>query len=188
MIIKHDFEIVFRDVGKSNTITNSAILNMLENIAGMHSNQVGYGLNTIDKTGVTWVLLNWKLRVFSRPIYGSKLRVETWARTTVKFYTYRDFRVYDEENNLVAIATSKWTLLNANTMSIERITPELIGLYMPENVPVFEDEPEPNKLAAPQEISQEYTYTVARRDIDINNHMHNLFYLDLAYETLPYEV
>lgn len=186
MIIKQEFEIAFRDVGKSNKITNSALLNMLENIAGMHSNQVGYGLNSIAQTGVTWVLLNWKLRVFSRPIYGEKLDVETWARKAVKFYTYRDFRVYDKSHNLVAIATSKWALLDATTMSITRITPELLDLYTPENLAVFGDEPEPNRLVVNEEhVTNEHHYTVARRDIDINNHMHNLYYLDLAYETLP---
>lgn len=29
------------------------------------------------------------------------------------------------------------------------------------------------------------TYKVQRRDIDVIGHMHNLYYLDLAYETLP---
>lgn len=188
MIMKHKFEISFRDIGKSSKITNSAFLNMLEDIAGMHSNQVGYGLNDISKTGITWVLLNWKLRVFNRPIYGSKLNIETWARKAVKFYTYRDFKVYDENSNLVAIATSKWALLDATTMSIARITPDLLNLYQPENISVFLQEEEPNKLLAPQEVLNQYTYTVARRDIDINNHMHNLYYLDLAYEALPNEI
>ena len=29
------------------------------------------------------------------------------------------------------------------------------------------------------------TYKVQRRDIDVIGHMHNLYYLDLAYEALP---
>ena len=188
MIVKQEFEISFRDVGKSNKITNSALLNMLENIAGMHSNQVGYGLNNIAQTGVTWVLLNWKLRVFSRPTYGETLEIETWARKAVKFYTYRDFRVYDKNHNLVAIATSKWAFLDATTMSIARITPELLALYAPEDIAVFEDEAEPNKLPIPEKEISQYHYQVARRDIDINQHMHNLYYLDLAYETLPNDI
>ena len=31
-------------------------------------------------------------------------------------------------------------------------------------------------------------YTVLRRDIDINNHMHNLNYLDMAYDILPEDI
>ena len=42
-------------------------------------------------------------------------------------------------------------------------------------------------LHEPESSSNIYNYTVSRRDIDINHHMHNLCYLDLAYETLPKE-
>ena len=31
-------------------------------------------------------------------------------------------------------------------------------------------------------------YKVMRRDIDINKHVHNLYYLDFAYEALPENV
>ena len=31
-------------------------------------------------------------------------------------------------------------------------------------------------------------YKVIKRDIDINNHVHNLYYLDFAYEALPEDV
>lgn len=189
MIIKHDFEIGFKDVGKSNSLTNTAIIGILEDIAGMHSNLVGYGMNDIANTGLTWILLNWKLRVFSRPHYGETIHVETWSRKSVKLYCYRDFRIYDNNNNLVAIATSRWLLLDAKTMSIKKITPEILSKYNSEDIPVFENEPEVDKIPIPAvESSNTFLYTVARRDIDINNHLHNLYYIDLAYETLPENV
>ena len=31
-------------------------------------------------------------------------------------------------------------------------------------------------------------YYIQRRDIDINEHMHNLNYLDMAYEILPEDI
>ena len=37
---EHKFEIGFRDVGKSNKITNKGLLGYLEDTAGMHSNIV----------------------------------------------------------------------------------------------------------------------------------------------------
>lgn len=186
MIIKHNFEIGFSDVSNSNTLTNTAIIRILEDIAGMHSNLVGYGMNNIKETGLTWVLLNWKLRVFSRPHYGETIHVETWSRKSVRIYCYRDFKIYDNAGNVVAIATSKWVLLDANTMSIKKISPEILSKYESEDIPVFENEPETDKIICPEvEPSNIFLYTIARRDIDINKHLHNLYYLDLAYETLP---
>ena len=45
-----------------------------------------------------------------------------------------------------------------------------------------------DKLKAPEEFSNEIEYKVSRRDIDLNGHMHNLYYLDIAYEALPERV
>lgn len=189
MIIKHDFEIGFSDVGKSNKLTNTAIISMLEDIAGMHSNIAKLGLNDIKNTGLTWILLNWKVHVFCRPNYGETVHVETWSRKCVRIYCYRDFKIYDDSGNLVAIATSKWLLLDAHTMAIKKISPEVLAKYNSEDIAVFEDEPEPDKILCPNvQPSNVFSYTVARRDIDINGHMHNLYYLDLAYEALPEDV
>lgn len=187
-ILEHKFEIGFRDVGESNKLTNKALLGFLEDIAGMHSNQVGYGLNNIEVTGLTWVLLNWKVQVFARPIYGETVLVKTWARDTAKFYTYRDFEVYDKDNNKIAIATTKWVLMDAKTMSLIKITDEIIAPYNIETKKVFGEEPEPNKLLIPEEFSSTFDYVVQRKDIDINRHVHNVTYLDIAYEVLPDEV
>ncbi len=187
-VIEHKFEIGFRDVGKSNTLTNKALLGFLEDVAGMHSNIAGYGLNNIEETGLTWVLLNWKVKVFKRPIYGESILVKTWARDTAKFYTYRDFEVFDNNNEKIAIATSKWALLNAKNMSLSKISDNVIAPYKIEAKKVFGDEPEPNKLIQPDEFILEQDYVVQRKDIDINRHVHNVTYLDIAYEILPEDV
>ena len=185
---EHKFEIGFRDVGKSNELTNKGLIGYLEDTAGMHSNLVGFGLNNIEKTGLTWVLLNWKIRVFKRPLYGETILVKTWARNTIKFYTFRDFEVYNKNNELVAIATTKWVLMDAKTMSLTKISDDLIAKYDPEITSVFANEPEIIKLEAPINYSNTLYYTIQRKDIDINGHVHNTYYLDFAYELLPKEV
>lgn len=187
-IFEHKFEIGFRDVGKSNKLTNKGLIGYLEDVAGMHSNEVGFGLNNIEQTGLTWVLLNWKIRIFKRPIYGETILIKTWARNSVKFYTFRDFEVYNKNNELIAIATTKWVLMNANTMSLTKISENLINKYQPETKSVFEGEPEINKLDIPNNYSNVMEYTIQRKDIDINGHVHNTYYLDFAYEILPNEI
>ena len=45
-----------------------------------------------------------------------------------------------------------------------------------------------DKLKEPSSYLQEFNYQILRSNIDVNQHMHNLYYLDLAYETLPESV
>lgn len=44
------------------------------------------------------------------------------------------------------------------------------------------------KIHVPEEYQFETEYIVGKSDIDVNNHMHNLNYLDLANEALPEEI
>ena len=118
MIYKKQFEIGLKDIGKNNEITNTALLERLENIAAYHSDSAGYGVNTVEQTKVTWVLLEWKLQVIKRPKYGQNLNVCTWGRCMKKAFTYRDFEIRDKENNLCVIGTSKWVLVDINTNRI----------------------------------------------------------------------
>ena len=189
MIFEQDFKPGIKDIGKNNLIKNRAILEMLENIGAYHSDLAGYGANDVPQTKLVWILLGWKLNVIKRPQYGQTIHVKTWGRDMLKAITYRDFEVYDEQNNLCAIATSKWVLVNSENRRLTKITEEITHKYQLEDKSVFDDrELEKIKLPPDGEYTNYIDYKVARRDIDINGHMHNLYYLDIAYEALPEEV
>ena len=187
MIYTEKFKIPLKDIGKDNKIKNRAVLEILENIACYHSDLVGYGVNNIKETKVTWILLDWKLKVINRPTYGQVLTVNTWGKGMNKFFTYRDYEIYDNNNNLCAIATSKWALIDTEKGKMSRLTENIINAYKPEKKTVFE-ESSLDKVKIPEEFSNTIKYEVIRKDIDINKHMHNLYYLDLAYEALPDEI
>ena len=174
-------------MNQNRLLTLRGIILLLEDLACRHSDMVGFGINDTLKTNLSWVLLNWKVKILKEANYGSTVTVKTWSRDTNKLYTYRDFEIYDENNNLICIASSKWVLLSTKTGHITQITDEIRNAYNPENKTVFE-EPEISKLIEPSNANETFSFRVNRRDIDINGHMHNLYYLDLAYEALPDEV
>ncbi len=186
MIFKENFKIGLKDIGKNNKLKNKAILECLEDIGGYHSDIAGYGVNQIEKTQLSWIILEWKLQVKKRPTYGDKLEIHTWARGINKFFTFRDYKIYNKNGELCVIATSKWVLINIANGKLERITDEVMTKYQPEEKQVFSEELD--KVNIPTEFNSKLEYIVTRKDIDLNKHMHNLYYLDLAYETLPEDV
>lgn len=187
MIYKEQFKIGLKDVCCKNQISNIALLEYLEDIAAYHSDSIGYGINSEKETNLNWLLLDWKLEVLKRPIYGQELNISTWSRKIEKFYAYRDFEVYDEKNNLCAIATSKWLLVDTKAEKISKVDSIMAGKYQSEtSKAVFENE-KLEKLKLPEEYYSEFVYKTQRRDIDLIGHMHNLYYLSLAYEALPNE-
>ncbi len=188
MIYQEKFKIGLKDIGKENEVSNKAILEYLEDIASYHSDHVGYGIANSDKTYLTWLLLDWKVKVLKRPKYGQILEIHTWSRSIVKCYAYRDFEVYDDAGNLCVIATSKWLLVNNKTKKITKIEPEIADKYESEIQKCVFEEKEIEKIKLPNQYKSSIKYRTKRKDIDVIGHMHNLYYLDLAYEALPEEV
>jgi len=188
MILENEYTVKLSEIGKGNKVTNKAILSYLEDIGGIHSNQAGYGIFEIEKTHLSWILLGWRLQVIRRPRYAETIRIKTWSKGVVKLYTYREFEIYDEQGNLIVKASSKWVLLDIEKGRIVRIEPSLIAKYAPEvDKEVFTKE-EFDKIKEPDEFQFEKLYSVRRADIDVNNHMHNLDYIELANEALPEDV
>ena len=187
MKFEQNYVVGIKNIGISNKMTNYAFLSLLEEIACSHSATIGYGVNDVETKKRAWILMDWKLQVIERPIYGEKLTIKTWARPIEKhiYYTYRDFQVFKEEK-LVAIASSKWVLMDTNIGKITKITDDMFKLYNSENENVFEEK-DISKIKEPENSEFKLIYQVKRSDIDINKHMHNLNYLKLAYEILPEE-
>ena len=187
MIYQEQFKIGLKDVGKNDEITNKGLLECLENIAAYHSDSVGYGINTVAQTHLTWILLDWKVKVIKRPKYGQMMDIHTWSRHIVKCYAYRDFEVYNDKGELCVIASSKWLLIDNQKRKIAKVEEAMAEKYHSEPKSVF-GELEIEKMQLPQKFENTISYQAKRRDIDMIGHMHNLYYLDLAYEALPEEV
>lgn len=185
-ICKTDFTIDYEYVDKYNKLTYKGFLRYLLEAGSKHSDIAGYGLKDISKTGLVWLVMGWKLKIFDRPSFDSIIHVETWYTESEKVCSYRDYKMYNDKNELIAIATSKWLLFNQNTNTIARITKDIISAYNPNDEHVF-DEIIPKLYEPKGEAITTYNYSIMRRDIDTNNHVHNTNYLDIAIECLPEE-
>lgn len=189
MQLEQAFFVGIQDVGVNNEITNKAILEALTNTAIMHGNIINQGINNIETTHITWVVLNWKLEVYKRPKVCETILVKTWAQEYGKIQANRDYEVLDEKGNIIAKATSKWVAINTETERIEKLTEKIMNPYRGEtnhnNFPNYEFEKiDENEL----QIISETKFKVCKSMIDCNNHVHNTSYLDIAIEALPSEL
>ena len=123
------------------------------------------------------------MKVIKRPKYNDDIKAETWSRKVERLYAYRDFQLKDKEGNVIAIGTSRWIFVDTDRRRPIRLTPDVTDLYESEtDKSVFSEEMEDIKC---EDYLFEKDYYIQRRDIDIYEHMHNLSYLDMAYEILP---
>lgn len=158
----------------------------MEDAGGVHSNKVGYGLLDIPKKKRSWILLNWKVKIIKRSKYSETLKVKTWSCGMDRLYAIRDFEVFNENNELVVIASSKWVCCDTEKMAITKIDDDIKNAYTIEPRTVFDDKIE--KLKEPNEFINSLTIEITKDMLDVNNHVHNLNYIDFASHILPYEI
>lgn len=186
MIFEHIYEIGMEDIGRNHLATNKAILTIMEDVAGLHSASVGYGVLDVEKSKSAWVLLDWQVKVIRRPQYRESIRAATWSRGYDRVCAFRDFALYDKNGLCVAMGTSRWLFMNLERRRPLRITEEFASLYQSEmGKMMFDSEMEKIEIPGEEYVLQRSNYEILRRDMDAYGHMHNLSYLEAAYEVIP---
>lgn len=188
-IFENIYRTSFSQTGIHNVLTNKSILSILENIAGEHSAFVNYSFNDLSPKHLTWVLLNWKLKVLKRITADTNIKVQTWGNYSNKVFVIRDFKIFDESGNLCAIASSKWCLVDTLKGKIAKMPENIWDIFngIHEEF-VFESSDLPKLIEPTSKPIFADTYKIRRFDLDINKHVHNLNYLNIAYELLPEEI
>lgn len=133
-----------------------------------------------------WILLNWKVKKMKSLYWNEKFTIKTWPAKHNGPFSIRNYEVYNSEGELVTIASTKWVIMEPNTQKIVRDIEDVVIEYGEYPKMLFESDMP--KLKEPQNIEYNYKHIVERRDIDTNNHVNNVKYLEIAYEALPKDV
>ncbi len=184
---EYKFKVKASNVNSELNIKNRTILEWMEDIGSMHSDMAECGLATVKDNRLSWIIIQWRVKLYRRVQYGEIITVRTWISGYKKKYTFREFSFLDEEGNLVAAASSKWVLTHLEKGLID--TPDRIFEYYGENhESYFAEDCKMERIKDPKDYSKPYDFTVPCTMIDLNGHMNNIYYLDVAYQAMPHEV
>ncbi len=188
-IFEESYVTSFSQTGVHKVLTNKSLLSLMENVAIAHSSYCNFTFRDLAKDNLSWVILNWRLQVFKRPKADETIKIQTWGRFHNRLFVIRDFKVINSDGETCAIASSKWCLVDTMQRKIAKMPDDIEEIYHGfRDESVFEDE-SLDRLSVPQvESVDSDTYRIRRFDIDINKHVHNLNYLNFAYELLPFDI
>ena len=188
MIYREEFIPRIEDYTQNGILSLEAILRIFENAGCHHSDSVDDGVIEGSLKGTSWILTQWRVRIFVRPMHGERLSAATWAVNMSRpgSITVRNYAIYNADGSLCVCGAAKLVLMDMNTGRLLRITPELLEKYKPEETDIFEDTLP--RMQEPETFEYEKNIVLRRSDIDFNNHVHNTCYLNFALETLPDEV
>lgn len=189
-----------QDVNQDKRITNKALLELCSNITMYEGFLCGH---TSDEgaSPVSWMVMGWKMKVFRHVKMFSKVRVETWVQSYTKVRILRNYAMYDEEGNVIAMAAGEWIAADGEKGTFLRMKPELLAAFEileeKNNFPGYQF-PDVRTLESLVESSGESSdqssatsskktklVTPGLQMADYNGHVHNSEYLNLAAEITP---
>jgi len=182
MVVKHEYFVGYQYVDADYKIKNSALLSMFEDLAGMHGTIAGEDIRTAD---TVWILTAYKVDIRRRPEYGEYITVYTWSRNIRGLLAFREFEVRGSDDELLVSALSEWAHIFKADARPARVTPELEAAYG--------SEPERTNFAGvrlrsirePESYSSTGEWVIGRNWIDVNRHMNNVHYVELAEMAMP---
>ena len=182
-VTREDFKIQSYDIDHRKQVAVPALVKMMHEAAMTNAIDLDLSVWDLEPHGISWVLMRKKLTLHRLPDHGETITVETNAAGFERFFTYRDYKVFDAQNNLVATAATIWLLMNLETRKMTRIP----ALIMDRKFPILPNAlPRiPFKLPPLETASLEKKFQVGWYDLDFNKHLNNLYYLQWVLETLP---
>lgn len=151
--------------------------NFFQEVAYHHASELGLGYEDMLSRKTTWVLSRMRIHMKRYPVWNERIKLETWPSGAERLFALRDFRVLDNKEEVIGMASTAWLILDINTHRLIRPKEVLDQFRMIiHDVQMF-DKPL-NKITVPGEIMQLNQHTVAFSDLDIVGHVNNVKYIE----------
>ncbi len=185
LVWKERFKLRTYDVDFANKIKVSALFNFMQEAATNNANTLGFGYNQMVENHLFWVISRAKIEFKSFPTVEEEIIVETWPRTIDKLYAIRDFIIYNHDQIEIARATTSWLMVNGITRHPQRINGNPIHLTVYEEKVAIEALCEKIEPLDETGVETVDTVRIGYNDIDINQHVSNVRYVELIFNAFP---
>ena len=170
-----------KDVDMFRRLRTSELFRLLQEASIRHTEQLGMGREkTLDK-GLLWILLLQRAEIARMPVYDEQIVLKSWPGKTMHLLFPRFYSLETAAGEPLLKASAIWGLVDAETRKM--IFPEKYGVAI-EGVVTGEEIALP---AAPAKLActESRLFRVPYSYVDLNGHMNNTRYFDLAEDSIP---
>lgn len=180
-LYKINYKIELSDVDFNKKLRVSGLFKLFQDIASMASDNLGFGIETLEsKFGVAWILMRIRVDVSRLPSLGDEVMLETWPLKPSKIEFERDFLIRGSSGEIIAKASSTWAIIDISTRRLAKT--ERISIKYPEEIQDRAIDCRLGKIKAAGEMKTVYKRVIGYSDIDFNGHLNNSKYVDFIMD------
>jgi acyl-ACP thioesterase len=186
MIHQEKFTVRSYEMDLQGVASVPAICNYLQEVAGNHATELGVAVDHLFKKNMTWVLSRLHMKVFRYPFWREEIKIETWPSGRQHKFATRDFLIFDQKHKILVKATSSWMIIDLKTQKPIVMPAFMDEIRLPDRQRAIEDSF--MKMNLPKNPNSERKFDVRLSDLDINQHVNNVKYIEWALESVPFEI
>lgn len=118
-LLKEIFRLRTNDFNCYDELTPSAILDLFQDLAGKHADQLKIGYEDMLKKNLIWVVIRTKFEIIQSTKLYSSVEVSTWPKQKGRADFDREYEIRDLEGNILVKGISKWVVVNHQTRRIQ---------------------------------------------------------------------
>lgn len=164
----------------------SAILEIMQETAGVHSAMCDLPRSAMDAMGLAWVLSRTRVEMLRMPRMGEKIAIETYPTPVRHMFFPRSHVFYDAAGEKIGCANSLWVVIDIETRRI--VKGEGIAEKLPDNGDMAMTAGMPATVRPCGGEAVNGIITPSFTDMDVNIHVNNARYLDWCCNALGIEL
>ncbi|MEX0823064.1 MAG: acyl-ACP thioesterase domain-containing protein [Balneolaceae bacterium] len=171
-----DFNVRSYEVQTNGSATLGSVCNYFQEAAGLHAHELEFDISQLQAKGITWILYKMNIEILDYPERWNTVKVLTWPSSGDGLRAYRDYQLFNSEGQIIAKAVSQWMVLDLKTRRPVRMPREIVemGLEQEQHVMEFDK----SQLKVNQGTDSVEITTVGKHDLDMNDHVNNVKYID----------
>ena len=183
-MFEKQFNLRYFEMNKWGEASPLTIAALIQEAASDHCDSIDQGLFTLYAQNIGWVLLSSFIKMERYPVFKEKISIHTWISSFTSTRCYRENIIYDAGKNIIGRSRGLWVFFDTQKKRPVRIFDAIVGGWAPinETSDCYNID---DKLAATEQVICRKKFDIYQYDLDANNHVNNLRYLQWAMETLP---
>jgi len=174
-IHRERFRIKFYDTDFESYAKLYSIINYMQETSEQHSTKIGIGYEALIKQGLFWVVSRIQVKINKYPKNMDNVIMETWPSGIDKLFFKRNFRLLDEEENVLVELLAYYLLIDSNAKFPQR--PSKLQQEVEVIQERFGEDKKLDKIKMASNHIETQERTVTYSDIDLNLHVNNAKYI-----------